>query len=188
MTEIKTNEITFAVYNNEDITENLDLMIRNILVECFPHNTDHYSHTRVWHSQPSWIVAGIAPDGTIASHCAIVERTISAGNPPLHINVAGIQGFSVSRKWRKKNVSDRMMEIAVSEAKHRELDTGLLFCLPVLKKLYGRMGWHAIDNPVFVRDEQGSILPLPEKNIAMIIPLNKNTFPDGGIDIMGQDW
>lgn len=182
------NDITLAVYNNEDVDENLDRHIRNILVECFPHNTDHYSQTRAWHSQPSWIVVGIAADGTVAAHCAMVERTISAGAPPREIRVAGIQGFSVRPRWRKKNVSDDMMALAVSEAKKRGLDTGLLFCLPVLEKLYGRMEWRAIGDPVFVRDENERRVPLPEKNIAMIIPLNLDEFPSGTVDLMGPDW
>jgi hypothetical protein len=188
MTKNKMNEIKYAVYNDEDISENMDRLIRDILVECFPHNTDHYSLTRVWHSQPSRIITGIASDGTVAAHCAIVERTVSAGDPPKHIRVAGIQGFSVRPEWRKKNISDRMMDIAVLDAKNRGLDSGLLFCLPVLEKLYGRMGWHTINDPVFVRDEQGGLSPLPEKNIAMIIPLNLNDFPAGVVDLMGQDW
>ena len=182
------NEITFTVFEDADITENLDRLIRAELVECFPNDTEHFSQTRVWHTRPSWTVAGQAPDGTVAAHCAIVERTISVGNPSQYVRVAGVQGFSVRPAWRKKKVSDRMMEIAVAEANLRGLDAGLLFCLPVLEKLYCRMSWHTINTPVMVRDDQGRLLPLPEKNIAMIIPLNLREFPRGGMDLMGPDW
>ncbi len=188
MQEQTSDEISFSIYNDDDINKNLDHLIRSILVECFPHNTDNFSQKRSWHSKPSWVVVGISRDGDIAAHCAVVERKISIGDMPEQLLVAGIQGFSVSPKWRKKHISDRMMEIAVSEAKRRGLDAGLLFCLPVLEKLYSRMGWNAIHVPVMVRDEQGRLSPLPEKNIAMIIPLNQNKFPGGAVDILGQDW
>ena len=182
------HEITFAVYVDDGINEILDRLIRDELVECFPQDSDHFSHTRVWHTRPAWIVVGFAPDGTVAAYCAMVEKMISVGNPPQYIQAAGVQGFSVRPAWRKRGVSDRMMEIAVAEAKSRGLDAGLLFCLPVLEKLYGRMGWHTINTPVMVRDEQGRPAPLPEKNIAMIIPLNRREFPGGEVDIMGPDW
>jgi hypothetical protein len=188
MGESAFNEITFAVYDDADITDNLDRHIRSILVECFPHNEDNFSRTRGWHTNPSWVVVGMDVDGTIVSHCAIVERTISVGNPARLIRVAGVQGFSVRPKWRKMNISDRMMEIAVFEAKRKGLDAGLLFCLPVLEKLYSRMGWQVINSPVMVRNEPGTLSPLPEKNIAMIIPLNQSSFPYGIVDLMGQDW
>ena len=29
---------------------------------------------------------------------------------------------------------------------------------------------------------------LPEKNIAMFFPLSKNEFPDGNINLQGNDW
>jgi GNAT superfamily N-acetyltransferase len=182
------HEINFEVFAEDEVTETLDLLIREELMECFPKDREYFSQFRIWHTRPEWTVVGFAPDGTVAAHCAMVERTISVGDRPEYVNTAGVQGFSVRPAWRKKGISDQMMEIAIAEAKRCGLDAGLLFCLPVLEKLYSRMGWHFIDTQVMVRDEQGRPAPLPEKNIVMIIPLNSREFPEGKIDLMGPDW
>ncbi|MHB9027263.1 MAG: GNAT family N-acetyltransferase, partial [Candidatus Latescibacterota bacterium] len=165
----------------------LDRKIRGILVECFPHNTDHYAQTRDWHSKPVWVVVGLAPDGTVAAHCAMVEREVKIAG--MHrVTVAGVQGFSVRRPWQGTGLSDRLMARALDEARKRGIGAGLLFCLPQLERLYERMGWRAVHHPVTMRDEMGNPEPLPEKNIAMAIPLNIDTFPGGAINLRGPDW
>ncbi len=179
--------ITFRVIENESIPPELDRKIREILVECFPYNADHYRQIRAWHSTPTWIVAGFAPDGVVAAHCAIVEREVEIAGTR-RVTVAGVQGFSVLPPWRGTGLSDRLMARTLAEARSRGIDAGLLFCLPQLEKLYGRMGWRAVYYPVTLWNETGNPGPLPEKNIAMTIPLNIETFPEGEIDLRGPDW
>ena len=49
MSEDDLNAITFTVVEEPSMPADLDRGIRETLVECFPHNTDHYSLTRDWH-------------------------------------------------------------------------------------------------------------------------------------------
>ncbi len=187
MTERNDQDVVFSVLEEADMPADLDLAIRDILVECFPHNADHYARTRDWHSAPSWSVVGLEPDGTVAAHCAMVERTVEvAGNR--RVTVAGVQGFSVRPGLRGTGFSDRLMKRALDEARSRGIDAGLLFCLPKLEAVYGRMGWRTVHYPVTTRDESGNPVPLPEKNIAMVIPLNIEEFPEGTVDLLGPDW
>ena len=187
MSEDEPRTITFVVVEEQAISPDLDRGIRETLVECFPHNTDHYSRTRDWHCSPAWVVAANGPDGTVAAHCAMVEREVLVGGTQ-RVTVAGVQGFSVRPAWRKTGLSDRIMAIALAEARHRGIQAGLLFCLPSLERIYGRMGWRSAPFSVTMTDENGNPAPLPDKNIAMVIPLTIDVFPSGDIDLRGTDW
>jgi GNAT superfamily N-acetyltransferase len=187
MSEDDLSAITFAVIEEKSMPADLDRKIREILVECFPHNTDHYSQTRDWHCSPAWVVIATAPDGAMAAHCAMVEREVAVGGNT-HVTVAGVQGFSVRPPWRKAGLSDRIMAMALTEARRRGIQAGLLFCLPSLERVYRRMGWRTAQVTVTMLDENGKTTPLPEKNIAMVIPLTIDAFPDGDIDLRGTDW
>jgi predicted N-acetyltransferase YhbS len=133
------------------------------------------------------VVVATAPDGTVAAHCAMVEREVAVDGGQM-VTVAGVQGFSVRPPWRKAGLSDRIMALALTEARRRGIQAGLLFCLPGLERVYGRMGWRAVQFPVTMLDESGNPAPLPEKNIAMAIPLTIGSYPRGGIDLRGTDW
>lgn len=187
MKERDLREITFSVVEEALMPEDLDRKIRDTLVECFPHNADHYAQTRGWHSAPSWIVVGLTPDGMVAAHCAMVERTVEIAESR-RVTVAGVQGFSVRPAWRGTGISGGLMARALEEARGRGIEAGLLFCLPKLEEVYARMGWRAVPYPVTMRDTEGNPAPLPEKNIAMAVPLNIPEFPAGVIDLRGPDW
>lgn len=187
MSENDLSAITFTVIEEKAMPADLDQKIRSILVECFPHNTDHYSQTRDWHCSPAWVVVATTPDGDVAAHCAMVEREVAVGGNQ-RVTVAGVQGFSVRPPWRKAGLSDRIMAISLTEARRRGIQAGLLFCLPTLERVYGRMGWRTARCRVTMLDENGTPALLPEKNIAMVIPLAIDAFPAGDIDLQGADW
>ncbi len=186
MSEAQYPELDFKIIDEADITDELDSAIRNILVECFPKDSEHFSRQRWWHSRYDWIAVATYPEETIAACLSIVERSIKAGGSDLQI--AGVGNACALPCWRKKGIIDRVMEFALEEARKRGLGAGLLFCLPELEKVYKRMGWKKIDAAVVMNDESGKQVPMPEKNIAMAIPLLVDKLPGGIIDLMGQDW
>ena len=50
-------------------------------------------------------------------------------------------------------------------------------------------GWRLLPNEnVHRMDENGEILLLPVKNIAMFHPLKRRDFPAGAISLEGNDW
>ena len=185
MNETQHPELDFSIINEADITDELDNAIRNILVECFPKDSEHFSYQRWWHSRYDWIAVATDPDGAIAACISIVERSIKAGGSDLQI--AGVGNVCALPCRRKKGIIDRVMEIALEEARKHGLGSGLLFCLPELEKVYKRMGWKKIDAAVVLNDESGKQTPMPEKNIAMGIPITE-AFPEGDIDLVGRDW
>jgi GNAT superfamily N-acetyltransferase len=117
----------------------------------------------------------------------MVIRTIRAGQTPL--TVAGVQNVFVLPPHRKTGLADRLMTAAMDEARARSLDCGLLFCLPVLTRIYERTGWRLLSlRPVWATGESQGRYLLDDKNVLMFLPMKRPAFPDGPIDLNGDDW
>ena len=182
-------KLIIKIIENCNISPDLDEAIRDGLVESYPADREYYSHRRTWHSIPEWVVCAMTEERTVAGYMAVVERQVTVGQDSIPVTAAGLQGVFVSPPWRKTGLIDRIMKCTLEEARKRGLDAGLLFCLPVLEnKVYGRLGWKKIDVEVLMEDNSGVKVPLPAKNIAMVIPLNIEKFPEGDIDLNGPDW
>jgi len=181
-------DANLTVIDEQDISEELDIAIRDGLVECFPPDTEYFSRQSWWHSRPAWRVLAVGDDGKVIGHIAVVVRTVSVGPGRVPVRSAGIQSFFVRPEYRGKGLSDQMMAQAMAEAERRQLDAGLLFCVPKYEPVYRRMGWIRIDADVLMRDEEGKAVPIPGKSIAMVFPLNEKRFPTGAIDLKGPDW
>ena len=193
--ERPADTLTLRVVAEADVDADLDAAIRDCLVECFPDDREAFGRLRWWHSRPAWTVLAQTPDapgapgrGAVAGHLAMIERRVLVGAAAAAVRVAGVQSFAVRPAWRASGLAWRVMAAAVAEARRRGLDSGLLFCVPRLEKLYQRLGWRTIDAALWMRDAAGSREPIPGKNIAMIRPLNLETFPEGDVDLDGPDW
>ena len=110
------------------------------------------------------------------------------GKESIPVKVAGIQSVFVHPGMQGTGLSDKIMEMSMKRADQQSLDAGFLFCVPELEKAYCRMGWQKINADVLMQDEQGNVVPIPGKNIAMIYPLKRKDFPAGNVDLAGQDW
>jgi predicted N-acetyltransferase YhbS len=177
-----------TVIDEKDISEELDIAIRDGLVECFPPDAEYFSRQSWWHSGPAWRVLAVDDDDRVIGHVAVVVRTVSAGPNRVSVRSAGIQSVFVRPEYRGKGLSDKIMAQAMAEAKRRQLDAGLLFCVPKYEPVYERMGWTRINANVLMRNEEGKAVPIPGENIAMVYPLNEKEFPIGEIDLGGPDW
>lgn len=186
-------DANLTVIDEKDISEELDIAIREGLVECFPPDAEYFSRQSWWHARPAWRVLAVGDDGKVIGHIAVVVRTVSVGPGGVPVRSAGIQSVFVRPEHRGKGLSDQMMAQAIAEAKERQLDAGLLFCVPKYENVYRRMGWIKIDvrqtyGRILMRNEEGKAMPIPGKNITMVYPLNVKRFPTGSIDLKGPDW
>jgi GNAT superfamily N-acetyltransferase len=180
--------VSLTVIDEKDISKELDIAIREGLVECFPPDTEYFSNQSWWHSRPAWRVIAVGDDGKVIGHIAVVVRTVSVGPGRVPVKSAGIQSVFVRLEHRGKGLSDKIMAQAMAEAERRQLDAGVLFCAPKYEHVYKRMGWIRINADVLMRKEQGRAVPIPGKNITMVFPLNEKEFPIGQIDLEGPDW
>jgi predicted acetyltransferase len=170
-----------------EIYPDLDAAIRKSLCIVFPDDISTYSQTRAWHGSVSSRTHFIEDKGNIIAHLGVVDRHIVVGDMPLRI--AGIQGVMVLPEYRRRGLSDRLLIAAMEDALHRGFHLGLLFCLPVLEKVYTRCGWNFLPKRNVIRvDENGDEKQLSKKNIDMVYPQHKSSFPDGKIHLHGHDW
>lgn len=183
-----TDSINECVIDEKDISNALDTVIRDGLVECFPHDVEYFSKQSWWHSRPQWRTLARNDKGQIIGHIAVVIRDVLVGDESLSIKVAGIQSVFVCPKMQGTGLSEKIMKKTMQTAYEQDIDTGLLHCVPKFEKTYRRMGWQKIDANVLMQDERGNTVPIPGKSIVMIYPLKRKDFPSGGVNLVGRDW
>jgi aminoglycoside 2'-N-acetyltransferase I len=175
-----------TVIDEAQMPAGLDERIRAALCTCFPADRAGFSRTRAWHGSPPLYSVVLEGAGRVLAHAGIVQRTITVDGAPLR--VAGVQNVLVLPERRGQGLSGRVLQAAMDEARGRGFDCGLLFCVPALGPLYAGGGWQALGPRDIVRVEEGRRLPLPRENVALFYPLRVAVFPDGPIDLCGNDW
>lgn len=178
---------TVQLINEQDLPANLEAAIRQTLVACFPKDTDFFSHSRAWHGSAPTFSAVILDNQEVIAHLGVVQRQVTIGGTPA--DVAGIQNVAVLPGYRGRGLCRAMLTAAMDEAKQRGLDYGILFCVADSVPLYARCGWRRLLDQNVVRvDTDGQEKPLVEGNLPMWLPLGKQEFPSGEIDLGGNDW
>lgn len=179
--------MNLKIIDETEIAPELDLEIKEALCRCFPADAEIFSRSRAWHgSVPAWSVI-LVDDNCIAAHVGIVDRTVKVGEA--FARAAGIQNVFVLPEYRGMGFCEKVMYVAMKEAEKRNFDAGLLYCVPQLEKVYAKCGWRLLPERKIVRiDETGKHVPLPDKNITMFFPLKMRRFPEGTINLQGNDW
>ena len=176
----------YKIVSEKEISERIDKAIRDMLVTCFPHDADHFSRQREWHSAQNWTTLVTDDDGGVCGCIAVIEREIRVGE--VTVSVAGIGNVCVMPEYRGLGVIDTAMKCMVDESRLRGLDAGLLMCKPALEKVYGRMGWENVASNTFMHNEVGASVKFPEGNSVMSMAISRDVFPEGDIDLQGRDW
>lgn len=169
-----------------DMPLKIDAAIRRLLCECFIPDTEEFSRSRHWHgSAPAYTLIHRQGD-EVVGQVGIVLRTIQCGG--VSVDIAGIQSLAVSPRIQGTMLAWALMRRSMKEAKKRGVPFGLLFCVPSLERLYAAMKWERIDVITTMRDEEDRAVPIPGKNVAMVLKLAGRPFPQGDIDLQGADW
>ena len=182
------DNIDILVIDEKDISDDLDIAIRDGLVECFPLDVEYFSKQSWWHTRPQWRTLAQDDKGQVVGHIAIVIRDVLVGDNAEPVKVAGIQSVFVRPRMQGTVVADKIMEMSMLRAGQQGLDAGFLFCIPELEKVYCRMEWQKIDADVIMQYNKGNTVPIPGKNITMIYPLKRKDFPAGDVNLTGRDW
>lgn len=169
-----------------DLPAQVDRNIRDLLCACFPPDVPVFSQTRHWHGTAPEYSLVLRESGKITGHVGIVRRTIQAGSRS--VEIAGVQNLAVIPHRRKSGLGALLMIRAMGEARKRGIAFGLLFCVPGLARFYTSLGWHIEERAFYMADETGARVRIPEKNIGMTLPLGRDPFPPGAVDLLGRDW
>ncbi|HEV7298666.1 MAG TPA: GNAT family N-acetyltransferase [Tepidisphaeraceae bacterium] len=182
------DEPTLRVIEEREMPADLDLQIRQVLMQCFPNDLAAFGQTRAWHgSSPSVTVIARDCSGQVVGHMGLHERTIDVGDAA--VRVAGLQNVCVVPSHRKSGLFERLMAATMPEAAERGYDVGLLFCLPALQRVYARVGWVELPGRATTRiDEKGVECGLPNNDVPMFYPLKVRELPTGDIHLRGNDW
>ncbi len=169
-----------------DMPQEIDAAIKRLLGKCFPSNAEEFSRSRYWHgSAPAYTLIHRQGD-EVVGQVGVVLRTIQCGG--VSVDIAGIQSLAVSPQIQGTMLAWALMRRSMKEARKRGVPFGLLFCVPSLERLYAAMKWKRIDVVTTMCDEEGRAVPIPGKNIAMVLELAGRPFPEGDIDLQGADW
>ncbi len=177
----------YTIIPEKDISPEMDAAVREVLVQCFPHNAEHFSRQRRWRSPIEWSVVALdETSGAVCGGIAAIERVMSIAGEKL--KVAGVGNVCMLPEYRGTGAIDSAMECFIDEAKAHGCDVGLLFCKQALEKVYARMGWRRLSCSVAVQDENGRNVEMPEDDLIMGMTFNGGEFPSGDIDLMGGTW
>jgi hypothetical protein len=183
---VKPEDILLFVIDEKDISNQLDIAIREMLVICFPNDVEHFRCLSWWRSIAVFRVLGKNDEGAIVAHTALVERTITVGPAQTKMRVLGIQSFCILPDYRGTGLSNKMMSLVIAEGSKRGFDAGLLFCREKLVKVYADMGWKKFDAAVYTTNQAKEKTIMP--GFTMFYPLKIKQLPPGDIDLAGLDW
>ena len=136
--------LDFQVVREQDMSAEMDQRIRDALCVSFVKDAAYFSQKRGWKgSFPHWSVVGLDAGGFPAVHAGIIERDILVDGSELRI--LGVQNVYVLPEFRGKGLVAPLMQLVVDEGRRRAIATGLLFCKPVVEKVYIRLGWKRLE-------------------------------------------
>ncbi|QEU97912.1 GNAT family N-acetyltransferase [Streptomyces kanamyceticus] len=105
---------------------------------------------------------GLRRQDRLVAHAGWVRVPLSVGSDRWH--AAGLGGVAVASDLRGQGLARQVVTAAMEHARDAGgLAHGLLFCVPRLTALYGRMGWHVLDDDIGVEqpDVEGPVrMPL----------------------------
>ena len=178
------SSLTLDIIEESRITPGLDASIRGILAECFPASAEKFNGRRAWYLLPPSFSVVYRCDEEVVAHAAIVPRLLSpsdacSGLQSDGVTAASIHGVSVGPQHRGLGLSRQLLRTAVTEARHRGFDFGILFCQPELERFYNDLGWQRAPHKVVILDREGEVAsPMTSRSFPMSIELTSRTFPD----------
>ena len=187
--ELQFSMLTFRIFEEHDITRELDEKIREGLCRCFPKDAQYFSKHRGWKgSFPSWTAVGFDKAGQPAAHAGIIERDIQIDRHP--VKALGIQNVYVLPEYRGRSLTSLLMECIIDEGMRRGIEIGLLFCRLHIEKVYTGTGWRKAEvQKIIAEGLKGESAERKLLHDALYWhPLLSETEPSGTVNLMGPDW
>ncbi|GAA1222951.1 hypothetical protein GCM10009665_11490 [Kitasatospora nipponensis] len=102
---------------------------------------------------------GVTRQGRLVAHAGLLRLPLSIGGAATE--AVGVGGVAVAADQRGQGLARLVVAAALDHARTMGPRYGLLFCRPPLVPLYGRLGWHPIDEDVHVEQPIGpTLMPL----------------------------
>jgi predicted acetyltransferase len=132
---------------------------------------------------PDWAVM-VWEDDELVSNVHIVERTVLVGKQP--VKLGGIGNVATKLEWRKRGFASEALKVATDFLKDPlGVDFGLMITTDVMTPSYEKRGWKVAAHSMLMDQPDGKMaLSYP----VMILPVVKQDWPTGVIDLCGLPW
>jgi len=160
------------------LTQPEHLLVDKLSAEVFPPEG-----TALKWSKVDWHVLLWEGD-ELASHIEIIERTATVGSRP--VRLGGIGGVATRVQWRRRGLAEAALKTAQAFLREKlAVEFGLLVCGEILIHYYAKFGWKLLERTMLIDQPQGKVT---YSEPIMILPVCKQDWPAGEIDLCGLPW
>jgi len=134
-------------------------------------------------AQPDWAVM-VWEDEEMVSNVHIIERTISVGKESLKLG--GIGNIATKVEWRERGYATAALKVAQDFLQDPlKVDFGLMIATDQMIARYEKVGWKKVAHSLLMEQPAGkTTLNYP----VMVLPVCKQNWPEGPIDLCGLPW
>jgi predicted acetyltransferase len=134
-------------------------------------------------ADPDWAVM-LWEDDDMVSNVHIIERTVLVGGLP--IRVGGIGNVATKVEWRKRGYATQALQVSVDFLRDPlKVDFGLMIATEKMIPSYEKRGWKVVAQSIQIEQPDGRrAFSIP----VMTLPVLKQDWPQGVIDICGLPW
>jgi nodulation protein A len=181
--------LKWSFLRESEISEQLEVEIRRLLVAAFPQYADFFATTSFRGSIPEFRLLGHDEVGTLVAHLECGTRVaLSTGQP---VRILGIGAVATHPLGQGKGVGYAMFQALKRQATQLQLaDFGFLECREAVAGFYESVGFVRTGQPCISIHYETHELATYEGPV-MVLPLAKafSQWPTGGeVDLQGMDW
>ena len=123
-------------------------------------------------------------DDDLVTNIHIVERTAVVGGQP--VRVGGIGNVATKVEWRKRGYASEALKVAVAFLNDPlKVDFGLMIATEKMIPGYEKRGWQVVAQSMLIDQPDGK---QAFRTPIMILPVLKQDWPEGEIDLCGLPW
>jgi len=123
-------------------------------------------------------------DEELVTNVHIIECTAMVGGQP--VKLGGIGNVATKVEWRKRGYARSALKTAQNFLRDPlKVDFGMMIATEQMVPRYEKLGWKVAAQSMWIDQPDGkTTLNYP----VMILPVCKQEWPDGGIDLCGLPW
>jgi len=151
--------------------------------ECVVTSSLYAFLTGIKWAAADWTVM-VWEDEDLVTNVHIVERTARVGGQP--VRLGGIGNVATRVEWRKRGYARSALKTAQNFLREPlNVDFGMMIATEQMVPRYEKWGWKVAAHSMWIDQPYGrTTLNYP----VMILPVCKQEWPEGGIDLCGLPW
>jgi aminoglycoside 2'-N-acetyltransferase I len=134
-------------------------------------------------ARPDWAVM-VWEDNDMVSNVHIIVRMAKVGDTS--VKLGGIGNIATKVEWRNRGYASAALKVAQDFLRNPlQVDFGLMIATEERVPHYEKVGWRVVAKTMMIDQPDGKMafnIPI------MILPVLKQDWPDGTIDLCGLPW